>query len=261
MPMPRDCSLAVIPKANMPDYTAITIVDRILPRRARLGIDMGIYRVRCRTGQPGLLAPKKVMHFCRSQQRATGSPLTAREHCTTGLPAIPAKAVASSPVLNAEKGIILAWRSVVLCCLGLVLSVARKALSCPWSPIPLLETRMARPKKETISKLDAMRQAVAKLGKDAPLADLLKTIKQDFGITLDRGLAYNYKSLVSSKPASGKRKGRKPGRKPKAVATAAAATNGSTALTISVEDIAAVKALADRIGAEKVQALAKVLAK
>jgi type IV secretory pathway TrbF-like protein len=36
--------------------------------------------------------------------------------------------------------------------------------------------------------------------------------------------------------------------------------DGSTALTISVEDIAAVKALADRIGAEKVQAQAKVLA-
>jgi hypothetical protein len=101
-----------------------------------------------------------------------------------------------------------------------------------------------------------MRQAVAKLGKDAPLLDLLKAIKQDFGITLDRGLAYNYKSLVTSKPATGKRKGRKPGRKPAAVAA-----NSSTVLAISVEDIAAVKALADRIGAEKVQALAKVLAK
>ena len=89
---------------------------------------------------------------------------------------------------------------------------------------------MPRPKKETISKLDAMRQAVAKLGKDAPLADLLKTIKQDFGINLDRALAYNYKSLVSSKPATGKRKGRKPGPKPKTVATAAAVANGKTAV-------------------------------
>jgi len=117
---------------------------------------------------------------------------------------------------------------------------------------------MPRPKKETISKLDAMRQAVAKLGKDAPLADLLKTIKQDFGITLDRGLAYNYKSLVSSKPATGKRKGRKPGPKPKAVATAAATTDGAS---ITLADIQAVKALADRIGAEKVSQLAKVLAR
>jgi len=120
---------------------------------------------------------------------------------------------------------------------------------------------MPRPKKETISKLDAMRQAVAKLGKDAPLAELLKTIKQDFGINLDRALAYKYKSLVSSKPATGKRKGRKPGPKPKAVATAAAVANSTKAVAISIEDIQAVKALADRIGAEKVSQLAKVLAK
>jgi len=113
---------------------------------------------------------------------------------------------------------------------------------------------MPRPKKETISKLDAMRQAVAMLGKDAPLADLLKTIKQDFGITLDRGLAYNYKSLVSSKPATGKRKGRKPGRKPAAVAA-----NGRSTASITIEDIQAVKVLADRIGAEKVGQLAAVL--
>lgn len=119
---------------------------------------------------------------------------------------------------------------------------------------------MPRPKKETTSKLDAMRQAVAKLGKDAPLADLLKTIKQDFGINLDRGLAYNYKSLVSSKAATGKRKGRKPGPKPKAVATATATADGTRTVSITVEDIAAVKALADRISAEKVKQLAQVLA-
>jgi hypothetical protein len=115
---------------------------------------------------------------------------------------------------------------------------------------------MPRPKKSSdgVSKLDAMRQAVAKLGKDAPLADLLKTIKQDFGITLDRSLAYNYKSLVSSKPATGKRKGRKPGRKPAAVAADGRKTAG-----ITIDDIQAVKALADRIGAGKVSQLAKVL--
>jgi len=115
---------------------------------------------------------------------------------------------------------------------------------------------MARPKKTEggVSKLDAMRQAIAKLGKDAPLADLLKTIKQDFGINLDRGLAYNYKSLVSSKPAGG----RKPGPKPKAVAAAAATADGAS---ITLADIQAVKALTDRIGAEKVSQLAKVLAK
>jgi hypothetical protein len=121
---------------------------------------------------------------------------------------------------------------------------------------------MPRTKKpgDGVSKLEAMRQAVAKLGKDAPLLDLLKVIKDDFGMTLDRSLAYNYKSLVTSKPATGKRKGRKPGRKSKAVATAAAVTNDRKAVAISIEDIQAVKALADRIGAEKVSQLAKVMA-
>jgi hypothetical protein len=118
---------------------------------------------------------------------------------------------------------------------------------------------MPRPKKETISKLEAMRQAVAKLGKDAPLDDLLKTIKQDFGITLERGLAYNYKSLVSN-PAAAKTKGKKPGRKPKTVSTAAAVTNGGKAVSITLEDIQAVKALTDRIGPDKVAQLAEVLA-
>ncbi len=118
---------------------------------------------------------------------------------------------------------------------------------------------MPGPKKSTngISKLHAMRQAVAKLGKDAPLADLLKFIKDNFGINLDRSLAYNYKSLVSSQTTgkASKPKGRKPGRKPAAV------VNGSNAMAITVEDIQAVKALAHRIGAEKVSQLAKVLAK
>jgi hypothetical protein len=119
---------------------------------------------------------------------------------------------------------------------------------------------MPRPKQSPsgTSKLDAMRQAVAKLGKDAPLADLLKVIKQDFGITLDRGLAYNYKSLVSN-PTAAKPKGKKPGRKAK-TASGAVATNGRKAVAITLEDIQAVKALADRIGAEKVAQLAKVLA-
>jgi hypothetical protein len=76
---------------------------------------------------------------------------------------------------------------------------------------------MPQAKKETVSKLEAMRQAVAQLGKDVPLVDLLKFIKETHGINLDRALAYNYKSLVSKQPAA-KAKGRKPGRKLAAVA-------------------------------------------
>lgn len=54
----------------------------------------------------------------------------------------------------------------------------------------------------------------------------------------------------------GKKPGRKPGRKPETVVA-----NGRRAGGITLEDIQAVKALADSIGAEKVQQLALVLSK
>lgn len=117
---------------------------------------------------------------------------------------------------------------------------------------------MARPKKskDGISKMEAMRRTLGKLSKDAPLADVLKALKQDFGITMSTGMAYTYRS-AASKRVGGKRRGPKPGRKPAAVSA-----NGKTAGgSISIEDIQAVKALADRLGAEKVKQLAGVLAK
>jgi hypothetical protein len=119
---------------------------------------------------------------------------------------------------------------------------------------------MAGPKKpkDGISKMEAMRQTLAKLSKDAPLADVLKALKQDFGITMSTGMAYTYRSAANKK-----KKGTKPGPKP-AVPVAAAAvpsTNGHANGSISLEDITAVKALADKLGAEKVWQLAKVLAK
>jgi len=115
---------------------------------------------------------------------------------------------------------------------------------------------MARPKKskDGISKMEAVRQALAKHGKDTMPGDLLKHLKSDFGITMSYDMASTYKSAALKK-----KKGKKRGPKP---ATAIAATaNGHAAGGISLEDITAVKALADRLGAEKVFQLAKVLAK
>jgi hypothetical protein len=103
--------------------------------------------------------------------------------------------------------------------------------------------------------MEAVRQAIAKLGQDVALTDLLKYIKQTYGVTLDRTVAYTYKNQAIKQAAGTKPKARKPGRKPAAVAA-----RGSSAVAIGVEDIRAVKALADRIGAEKVAQLAKVLA-
>jgi len=118
---------------------------------------------------------------------------------------------------------------------------------------------MARPNKskDGMSKMEAVRQAIAALGKDAGPAQILPFIKEKFGIVMSTEMAYNYKSTALKK-MKGKKRGPKPGKKPAAVAPTA---NGQSAGAISLDDITAVKALADRLGADKVWQLAKVLAK
>src|SRR5271166_4995265 len=45
-----------------------------------------------------------------------------------------------------------------------------------------------------ISKMEAVRQAVMSLGKDAPLVDVLRFVKQNFKMEIPRSQAYTYKS-------------------------------------------------------------------
>jgi len=120
---------------------------------------------------------------------------------------------------------------------------------------------MARPNKskDGMSKMEAVRQAIAALGKDAGPAQILPFIKEKFGIVMSTEMAYNYKSTALKK-MKGKKRGPKPGQKRAAVAAVPTA-NGQSAGAISLDDITAVKALADRLGADKVWQLAKVLAK
>ena len=115
---------------------------------------------------------------------------------------------------------------------------------------------MARPKKSKgISKMEAVRQAIGKMGKDIKPPAILSFVKENYNLDMSYDMASNYKGLILKK-RGGKRRGRKPGRKPAAVAT-----NGRKAGGITLADIEAVKALADRLGAEKVRQLAAVLAK
>lgn len=112
---------------------------------------------------------------------------------------------------------------------------------------------MARAQKGAMTKMAAIRQAVSELGNEAPLVDILKYVKRTFNLDIPRTVAYTYKS-AAIKQAGGKRKGRKPGRKPAGVVA-----NGKRAVGVTLEDIQAVKVLADRMGAEKVAQLAAVL--
>ena len=118
---------------------------------------------------------------------------------------------------------------------------------------------MARPtSKDGITKMEAVRQAIASLGNDVKPPEILKFVKDNFNLKMSYDMASNYKG-TALRQMGVKRKGKKRGRKPGA--TAAAAVNGHASASISIEDIQAVKALADRLGAEKVWQLAKVLAK
>jgi len=121
---------------------------------------------------------------------------------------------------------------------------------------------MAGPKKskDGISKMEAVRQAIAKLGKDAKPPEILSFVKENFGVEMSYDMASTYKS-TALKEKKGKKRGPKPGPKPAVAAAAVPTANGHANGSISLEDITAVKSLADRLGADKVWQLAKVLAK
>jgi hypothetical protein len=101
-----------------------------------------------------------------------------------------------------------------------------------------------------ISKYEAVRRALAELGPDAMPLTIKDYLKKNFHIVMDPQNISNYKSNL--KAAAKKASFRQPEPKP----VADTASGG-----FSLEEIQAVKAVADRIGAEKVQQLAKVLSK
>jgi hypothetical protein len=105
---------------------------------------------------------------------------------------------------------------------------------------------------EALSKMDAMRQTLADLGKDAMPLQLQGHLKSKFGIDMPTSHISNYKSVIL-KPTP--KKG-KPGRKPKAAVQLAAPKGTDDSTGVSLDDILAVKQLTDRMGAATVRELA-----
>src|SRR5262245_2603303 len=102
-----------------------------------------------------------------------------------------------------------------------------------------------------ISKLEAVRQAISALGRDAKPLRIQEFVKSNFHLDVNSQLISNYKPIVAKQLARrGGRRGRKAG------AAAPAALSG-----ISLADIRAVKAVVDHVGADKVRQLAEVLGK
>lgn len=111
-----------------------------------------------------------------------------------------------------------------------------------------------------ISKIDAVRQIIGTHGKDTMPVEIVKFAKAEHGVKLTPGTASNYKTTVLKELVSGGKPKAKKGPKPgwKKTPSNGTARNGAG---ISIHDIEAVKKLVEQVGADKVEQLARVLAK
>jgi hypothetical protein len=118
-----------------------------------------------------------------------------------------------------------------------------------------------------ITKQDAVRRALATLGKTASAKDIQKHVKETFSFDMTIDHIYNAKSNVLAK---GKKKASKPKGKLPAPPEPAAGANPPAksapvarqpAGGISLADIEAVKDLLGRVGADNLKALADLLAR
>ena len=113
-------------------------------------------------------------------------------------------------------------------------------------------------KRKGPSKLGLVREAIATLGNDALPKGIQEEVKSKHRRNLDLNLISNYKNIVLKEGGKAEQKtttGKKKMGRPKKAA--ASASNGKGG--ISIDEIKAVKALAERIGAAKLKQLAEVL--
>lgn len=103
---------------------------------------------------------------------------------------------------------------------------------------------------KSVNKMAAVKQALDELGSDAKPLAILDHIRK-LGVDMSTAMVSNYKSLLLHKAARQSRPARQP--RARAVAT------GGRGERITLDDVQAVKKLADRIGAENVRKLAEVL--
>jgi hypothetical protein len=107
-------------------------------------------------------------------------------------------------------------------------------------------------RESSITKMDAVRQALSELGRNAMPRDIQKHIRENHGVHMEPAMISNYKSSLKggNKSALLRRAGSRP-----------RAASGAAGGGFSMKDIEAVKQVVDKIGADKVQQLAQVLGK
>jgi hypothetical protein len=110
------------------------------------------------------------------------------------------------------------------------------------------ETTNGKPK----NKMEAVRWVLAESGNDTKPLDIQAQLKTKYNIKMDPSVISTYKGSILRQKTP-KKRGR-----PKD--THVGVPKPSSASSISIEDIMAVKSLAERLGAEKLRQLADVLA-
>jgi hypothetical protein len=119
-----------------------------------------------------------------------------------------------------------------------------------------------------MSKMEAVRQAISKLGADAGRTQIQSFVKEKFGIEMSADHISNYKGEILKKAVGGAKPAtKKPVAPTRAASSAAAAkpagstSNAKAAGGIGLQDIQAVKELVGRVGPEHLKGLVDILAK
>ena len=108
------------------------------------------------------------------------------------------------------------------------------------------------------SMADMVRAALQELGANAKPTPIHEYIKAKFDKDVSKIIISNYKSTMKKKGKLGKRRGRPPGSGKKPDAAPVKASAGGKG--IQLEDLAAVRGLVGRLGANQVRQLVDVLA-
>jgi hypothetical protein len=109
-----------------------------------------------------------------------------------------------------------------------------------------------------VTKMEAVRQVLAEMGKDAKPAEMQPVIKERFGFDMSTDHISTYKGDILKKAKA--KGGKKPAAKP-APAPAAPAPVSRVAGGLRFEDVQATKELVDRLGADRLRALIALFTK
>jgi len=115
---------------------------------------------------------------------------------------------------------------------------------------------------ESVSKVDAVGQALTELGKDASRDQIRGFVKERFGYEMSLDHISNCKADLRKRAAKNKKAGRPaatPRKEPAQPAPAAARVTAGKAPAIPLDDILTLRSLVDRLGAAPLKTLIDAL--